>query len=40
MKIKPVKTKNNHSQALEKLEVIFDAKKGSPKGYELEKLLI
>ena len=40
MKIKPVKTKNDHSQALEKLEVIFDAKKSSPDGDELEVLRI
>jgi HTH-type transcriptional regulator/antitoxin HigA len=36
MKIKPIKTKKDYEQALERLEVIFDAKKGTPKGDELE----
>lgn len=36
MNIKPIKTKNDYEQALERLEVIFDAKKGTPKGDELE----
>ena len=29
MEIKPIKTENDYNQALERLEVIFDAKKGS-----------
>ena len=36
MNIKPIKTKKDYDQALERLEVIFDAKKGTPKGDELE----
>ena len=36
MNIKPIKTKKNYEQALERLEIIFDAKKGTPKGDELE----
>ncbi len=38
MRIKPIKTKKDYQQALKKLEVIFDAKKGSPEGDELEVL--
>jgi len=38
MRIKPIKTKKDYQQALERLEVIFDAKKGSPEGDELEVL--
>ncbi len=36
MTIKPIKTKKDYQQALARLEMIFDAKKGSPKGDELE----
>lgn len=36
MTIKPIKTKKDYQQALVRLEVIFDSKKGSPKGDELE----
>jgi HTH-type transcriptional regulator/antitoxin HigA len=36
MTIKPIKTKKDYQQALARLEIIFDAKKGSPKGDELE----
>ena len=38
MNIKPIKTKKDYDQALERLEVIFDAKKNTPKGDELEVL--
>ena len=38
MEIKPIKTKNDYNQALERLEVIFDAKKDSAEGDELEVL--
>ena len=38
MRIKPIKTKKDYQQALERLEVIFDAKKGSTEGDELEVL--
>ena len=38
MKIKPIKTKKDYEQALERLELIFDAKKGTEKGDELELL--
>ena len=36
MKIKPIKSEKDYHQALERLEEIFDAKKGSPEGDELE----
>jgi HTH-type transcriptional regulator / antitoxin HigA len=36
MTIKPIKTKKDYQQALTRLETIFDAKKGSAKGDELE----
>jgi HTH-type transcriptional regulator/antitoxin HigA len=38
MEIKPIKTEIDYNQALERLEVIFDAKKGSSEGDELEVL--
>ncbi|WP_432671482.1 helix-turn-helix domain-containing protein [Flavobacterium sp. SM2513] len=38
MNIKPIKTENDYNQALERLEVIFDAKLNSPEGDELEVL--
>ena len=38
MEIKPIKTEKDYNQALERLEVIFDAKLGSPEGDELEVL--
>ena len=38
MNIKPIKTENDYNQALVRLEVIFDAKKGSSEGDELEVL--
>jgi HTH-type transcriptional regulator/antitoxin HigA len=38
MVIKPIRTKKDYNQALERLEEIFDAKKGSPEGDELEVL--
>lgn len=38
MEIKPIKTEKDYNQALERLEMIFDAKKGSPEGDELEVL--
>ena len=38
MEIKPIKTEKDYNQALERLEIIFDAKKGSPEGDELEVL--
>ncbi|MDR0694768.1 MAG: hypothetical protein LBF81_05675 [Prevotellaceae bacterium] len=40
MKIKPIKTKKDYEQALARLEMIFDAKKGSAEGDELEVLSI
>ena len=36
MNIKPIKTKKDYEEALSRLEVIFDAKKGTGKGDELE----
>jgi HTH-type transcriptional regulator/antitoxin HigA len=33
---KPIKTKKDYEQALDRLELIFDAKKGTEKGDELE----
>jgi HTH-type transcriptional regulator/antitoxin HigA len=38
MEIKPIKTEKDYNQALKRLETIFDAKKGSPEGDELEVL--
>ena len=38
MNIKPIKTKKDYAQALARLDVIFDSKKGTPKGDELEVL--
>lgn len=40
MEIKLIKTENDYNQALERLEVLFDAKKGTPEGDELELLSI
>jgi HTH-type transcriptional regulator/antitoxin HigA len=40
MTIKPIKTKKDYQSALERLETIFDAKKGSQEGDELEVLSI
>ena len=34
--MKPIKNKKDYEQALERLEIIFDAKKGSSEGDELE----
>lgn len=36
MKLKPIKTEQDYFQAMERLEKIFDAKKGSKEGDELE----
>lgn len=36
MNIKPIRTKKDYEQALNRLEVIFDAKKGTAQGDELE----
>lgn len=38
MEIKPIKTEQDYKQALERLEMIFDAKKDSSEGDELEVL--
>ncbi|MDD2822275.1 MAG: helix-turn-helix domain-containing protein [Flavobacterium sp.] len=38
MEIKPIKTVKDYNQALERLEVIFDAKNGTSEGDELEVL--
>ena len=40
MTIRPIKTKKDYAEALERLEAIFDAKKGSAQGDELEILSI
>ena len=40
MTIKPIKTKKDYQQALDRLEIIFDAKKNSNEGDELEVLSI
>lgn len=40
MNIKPIKTHIDYQKALERLELIFDSKKGSPEGDELEILAI
>lgn len=36
MEIKPIKTAIDHEKALERLEIIFDAKSNTPDGDELE----
>lgn len=36
MKLRPIKNENDYNQALERLEVIFDAKPGTKEGDELE----
>lgn len=38
MEIKPIKTEQDYNQALERLELIFDAKSGTAEGDELEVL--
>ena len=38
MEIKAIKTEKDYNRALERLEIIFDAKPGSPEGDELEVL--
>lgn len=40
MKIKPIKTESDYQDALSRLEEIFDSKKGSEQGDELEILSI
>ncbi|MBL0882452.1 MAG: helix-turn-helix domain-containing protein [Chitinophagaceae bacterium] len=40
MTVKPIKTKKDYHQAMDRLEMIFDAKKGTPQGDELEVLSI
>jgi len=40
MTVKPIKTKKDYTQALERLDSIFDSKKGSSEGDELEVLSI
>ncbi len=40
MKIKPIRTKEDYQKALERLEEIFDAAKGTEQGDELEILSI
>lgn len=40
MRVKPIKTKKDYYEALGRLESIFDAKKGSSEGDELEVLSI
>ena len=38
--MKPIHTESEYQEALERVEEIFDAKKGSPEGDQLELLLI
>lgn len=38
MTIKPIKTKKDYQAAMNRLEIIFDAKPGTPEGDELEVL--
>ena len=40
MNIKPIRNESDYHQALERLEIIFDAKKGTDEGDELEILAI
>ncbi len=36
MTIRPIHTENDHKRALQRIEKIFDARRGSPEGDELE----
>lgn len=36
MNLKPIKAKKDYQQAMKRLELIFDAKNGTPQGDELE----
>ncbi len=38
MKTKPIQTEEDYKEALERLEIIFDAQHGTPQGVELETL--
>jgi HTH-type transcriptional regulator / antitoxin HigA len=38
MTVRPIKTKKDYQNALDRLEIIFDAKPDSPQGDELEVL--
>ena len=38
MEIRPIKTEKDYNKALQRLEIIFDSKNGSPEGDELEVL--
>lgn len=40
MTVKPIKTEKDYQEALDRLDVIFDAKKDTPEGDELEILSI
>ena len=40
MNIKPIRNETDYQKALERLEVIFDSKRGTPEGDELEILAI
>ena len=40
MKIKPIRNETDYENALERLEIIFDAKRGTEEGDELEILAI
>ena len=40
MEIKPIRSKHDYLEALKKLELVFDAKRGTPEGDELEVLSI
>lgn len=40
MNVKPITTEKDYQEALERLELIFDARKGTPEGNELEILSI
>ncbi len=40
MKIKPIRNEKNYQNALDRLEVIFDAKRGTEEGDELEILAL
>ncbi|MCK6601616.1 MAG: transcriptional regulator [Bacteroidetes bacterium] len=40
MNIKPIKSENDYTEALKRLEILFDAKRGTEEGDELEILSI
>ncbi len=40
MQVQPIKTEQEYTSAMERLDAVFDAKKGTPESEELELLAI